>query len=283
MIHFSFQRLGLPNLGCGLPLGQCHMPHVARHGAEVDWCEIDADDVLGMDDVSSLKSIRRQTPFTLACYDQNVFDDVDVVYFENLKNIADEFSAKWVSMTAFAEGAFVSKSALSQVVQNVERIQDILERPVILKNLEALPQQTLAYKFAASVSDATGCGLSVDVNALYQNCSSYGADAKAALEALPSERVVQVNLSGPTQCGRFATDLFAPEENDVWAVYAALVQKTGPVSTLLDWGNAVPAYPIMADEVFKTKHAMIGVFDGSDTSLLPADQIFADSSPRFVA
>ena len=47
MSSVTAPRLGLPNLGYGVGLRNCHLQHIMEHGAQVDWFEIISENFIG--------------------------------------------------------------------------------------------------------------------------------------------------------------------------------------------------------------------------------------------
>jgi len=50
------------------------------------------------------------------------------------------------------------------------------------------------------MTDATGCGLLLDVNNVYVSCFNHDLDPFEFVRAIPRERVVQFHLAGHTNC-----------------------------------------------------------------------------------
>jgi hypothetical protein len=40
---------------------------------------------------------------------------------------------------------------------------------------------------------------------------------------------------------------------DVWHLFRRLIARTGPVPTLIEWDNDVPAWPVLAAEMHKAE------------------------------
>jgi hypothetical protein len=48
----------------------------------------------------------------------------------------------------------------------------------------------------------------------------------------------------------------APVCDDVWALYAAAVERFGPVPTLIEWDSNIPALDVLAAEAHKADRVM---------------------------
>jgi uncharacterized membrane protein len=108
--------------------------------------------------------------------------------------------------------------------------------------------------FISEVVARTGCGLLLDVNNVYVSCTNHGRDAHAYLRALPlvaSAKSTWPGLPGSRQprCAPLLIDSHgAPVAEAVWALYDEALALTGPVATLLERDNDLPAFPVLLAE-----------------------------------
>ena len=62
------------------------------------------------------------------------------------------------------------------------------------------------------------------------------------VDAIPADRVVQYHLAGHTNKGTHILDTHSGRAVDeVWELYARASARTGPVSTLYEWDEEIPA------------------------------------------
>ncbi|WP_166358816.1 DUF692 domain-containing protein [Pseudomonas akapageensis] len=139
---------------------------------------------------------------------------------------------------------------LNRVCAHIEQVQDTLGRPLLLEN----PATYLQFRastldetdFICQVVHRTGCGLLLDVNNVYVTCINHGSDPLAYLDALPLQAVGQVHLAGFSEDAddtgqRLLIDSHStPIDDAVWALYRLLLQRVGPVPTLIEWDNDLP-------------------------------------------
>ena len=79
-------------------------------------------------------------------------------------------------------------------------------------------------------------------------------DAAEYIAALPAERIVQIHLAGPRDCGSYLLDSHdSPVLAPVWELYAQAQARTGGVSTLLEWDANIPPYEELLAELAKAK------------------------------
>ncbi|HRY45728.1 MAG TPA: DUF692 family protein, partial [Thermoanaerobaculia bacterium] len=82
----------------------------------------------------------------------------------------------------------------------------------------------------------------------------------------PADRVVQVHLAGHTNLGTHLLDTHSDHVRDeVWALFARLVRRTGPVTTLVEWDEEIPPLDVVLAEARKARavaEAALGDRDG---------------------
>lgn len=143
-------------------------------------------------------------------------------------------------------------ATLARVCGHVDRIQQrlglrmLLENPSTYVELEAGTMDEP--EFIAAVVRRTGCGLLLDVNNVEVSCHNHGRDPHAYLAALPLQTVGEMHLAGHSRQRHddgfelLLDDHAAPVADSTWALYAHALARTGPVATLIEWDNDVPAY-----------------------------------------
>ncbi|HYD37985.1 MAG TPA: DUF692 family protein, partial [Allosphingosinicella sp.] len=109
-------------------------------------------------------------------------------------------------------------------------------------------------EYLSRLAEDSDCGLLLDVNNVHVSAFNHGFDAAAYVDALPAERIVQVHLAGPRDCGTHLLDTHdSPVLEPVWALYARAQRRTGGVSTLLEWDSSIPPYEELLAELAKAK------------------------------
>ena len=147
---------------------------------------------------------------------------------------------------------------LDRVCDHIDRVQQRLQRRMLLENpstyLEFESSTLSETEFLREVVKRTGCGLLLDVNNVHVSCTNQGRDALAYLREIPLDAVAEVHLAG------FARDQDAagapllidshgsPVDEAVWHLYAHLIARLGPVPTLLERDNDVPALATLLAE-----------------------------------
>jgi len=149
-------------------------------------------------------------------------------------------------------------ATLQRVCDHIDQVQSHLGRRMLLENpatyLEFTASTWDEAAFLSEVLRRTGCGLLLDVNNVYVSSINHGRDAHAAIRALPLAQVGEIHLAGFAQAQDGNGDLLlidshgAPVAQAVWDLYAFTLGLTGPVATLLERDNDVPAWPVLLAE-----------------------------------
>lgn len=150
------------------------------------------------------------------------------------------------------------QATLARVCEHIDRVQERLQRRLLLENpatyVEFATSTLDEATFIAEVVRRTGCGLLLDVNNAYVSCVNHGRDATTYLDALPLAAVDEIHLAGFAEDrdgagARLLIDSHgAPVDNAVWALYARLLRRSGPLPTLLERDNDVPPLPVLLAE-----------------------------------
>lgn len=107
--------------------------------------------------------------------------------------------------------------------------------------------------FLQAVVRRTGCGLLLDVNNVFVSATNHRSDPRAYLADYPMQAVAEIHLGGHAAedlpSGLLLIDAHgAPVADPVWALHAEVIDRTGPLPTLIEWDNDVPAFPALLAE-----------------------------------
>ncbi len=149
-------------------------------------------------------------------------------------------------------------ATLARVCEHIDRVQERLGRRMLLENpatyVEFAASTMAEAEFITQVVRRSGCGLLLDVNNVHVSCTNHGRDARDYIDALPLYAVGQVHLAG------FAEDTDAagapllidshgaPVAEAVWALYCDALDRVGPMPTLIERDNDIPALPVLLAE-----------------------------------
>lgn len=270
------KQLGLPALGFGVGLRAPHYGYVLDQQPAVDWFEVISENYLDSGGYPryALDRVAERYPVVLHGVSLSIgsTDPLDFDYLHQLRRLADAVGAAWVSDHVCWTGVAgcnthdllpipLTEAALVHVAHRVRIVQDFLERPLILENPTTYVGFTASVmsecEFLARLATDADCGLLLDVNNVYVSAVNNEFDPDAYLDGLPYERVVQIHLAGHTDAGTHLVDTHdRPVIPAVWELYAKALRLAGPVSTLLEWDDQLPAFPrLQAELALARQHA----------------------------
>ena len=147
---------------------------------------------------------------------------------------------------------------LNRVCEHIDQVQSNLKRPMLLEN----PATYLAFQrstmdeadFISEVIRRTGCGLLLDVNNVYVSCINHQRDPLTYIDALPLQAVGEIHLAGFAEDTDSLGDRLliddhgAPIDNAVWTLYRQVLDRVGPIATLIERDNQIPAFSVLHAE-----------------------------------
>jgi uncharacterized protein (UPF0276 family) len=269
-------RLGLPHLGDGVGLRHPHFAHLMHTPAAqwgVDWFEVISENYIGSEGhaMAVLERVRAERPVVMHGVSLSIgsSDPLDEAYLAGLAALAARIEPAWISDHLCWTGVAginthdllpmpLTEASLAHVIERVRRVQDRLGRPLVVENpssyLQFRSDEMPECEYLARLADGAECGLLLDVNNVWVSAMNHGFDAEAYIEALPAERIVQIHLAGPTDCGTHFMDTHdSPVRDEVWPLYALAQARTGGVSTLLEWDAEIPAWDDLLAELAKAR------------------------------
>lgn len=158
------------------------------------------------------------------------------------------------------------RATLDRVCRHVDRVQERLQRRMLLENpatyVEFESSTMSESAFIREVLRRTGCGLLLDVSNAHVSCTNHHRDVRAYLKELPLGAVDEIHLAG------YAQDVDAggapllidshgsPVDEQVWSLYGTVLSWVGPVATLLERDNNVPALAVLLAEAGRAQAMM---------------------------
>ncbi len=262
------QRHGLKSLGAGIGLRREFYEALPLTGRSLDWVEIIPENFLTLGGRSqrALDASAERWPVLPHGVGLNIGgpDALDEEYITRLAALVRRVDSPFFSdhlCYSRLGGVYLhdllplpfNEEAVEHVVPRVREVMARVGRPFLLENpsyYARMPGGTLAEAdFLRHVAEQADCGLLLDVNNVYVNAQNHGYDPRAFLDALPLERVVQIHLAGHDRREDVIIDTHGAEVCDeVWQLYRYVVQRTGPVSTLIEWDQDIPSLEAVLDQ-----------------------------------
>jgi len=155
---------------------------------------------------------------------------------------------------------------LDRVARHVAETQEAVGTRMLLENPSTyliFAESTIdEIDFLAAISDRTGCGLLLDVNNVMVSAVNHRLDPFAYIDRFPMEKVGEIHLAGydetEDEAGeRLLIDAHAsPVLPDVFALYSHMLDRAGPLPTLVEWDNDVPEFPVLYAEAERVEAAL---------------------------
>ncbi len=197
--------------------------------------------------------------------------------FRRLAAVAKRFEPTLVSehlAWSTHEGAFLNDllplpytdETVARVSEHVDEVQNALGRTMLLENPSTyvvFAESTWAETdFLREIARRTGCGLLLDVSNVFVSAVNHGHDPERYLADFPLAAVGEIHLAG---CADDRDDAGlpllidahnSPVRDAVWSLYAATIRRLGPMPTLIEWDNDVPAWPALLAEARLAERAI---------------------------
>ena len=261
-------RFNLPYLGFGLGLRYPHYQHILHTRPKVGWFEIISENFIDAHKGhwEFLAELNKTYPIVMHGVSLSIggIDPLNRDYLNKLKTLAEFLKTPWVSdhlcWTGIAHRNThdllpvpYTEDALSHIVDRIKQVQDILGRPLVIENPSsyvAFKDSTMSeWEFIARMSEGADCGLLLDVNNIFVSAFNHRFDAKAYIDALPGDRVVQIHLAGHTNNKTHIIDTHDDfVTDDVWKLYEYTINKLGPVTTMVEWDDKIPEFDVLLGE-----------------------------------
>ncbi len=150
--------------------------------------------------------------------------------------------------------------AVTYVADRVRRVQDILERRLVLEHVSyyAAPGQELSeLEFVNAVLREADCDLLLDVNNIFVNSINFGYDPMAFLHGLDGDRVRYLHIAGhyveapDLRIDTHGADVIEP----VWQLLDAAYERFGVFPTVLERDFNFDPFEHLLSEVERVRQA----------------------------
>jgi uncharacterized protein (UPF0276 family) len=250
----------LPPLGFGLGLRVDHYEAILAEPVRVDWFEVLSENYLvpGGKPLDYLRRIGERHPLVMHGVSLSIGSTsaLDRDYLNRLKALAQRVEPRWISDHLCWTGVAgrnmhdllpmpYTEEALTNVVQRVREVQDILGRRILLENVSSYvsfkTSELTEWEFLREVALRSDCLILLDVNNIYVSSVNHEFDPLQYLNAIPAERVQQIHLAGHESHGDYLIDTHDhPVPDPVWELYAAAIRRFGNVSTMIERDANIP-------------------------------------------
>ncbi len=272
MARFA-DRFGLRPLGAGVGLRRELYDELPATERTVDWVEIIPENFMTLGGRSKRALEACAERWTVLPHgvglDVGGPDPLDEDYLQRLKRLVESIDAPFFSdhlCYTRLGGVHLHdllplpfcEAAVEHAAERARRAAEFVGRPFLLENpsyYAVMPGQTMdEASFLRAVVEEADCGMLLDVNNVYVNARNHGYDPFQFIDRLPLERVVQIHLAGHTPKPGVVIDThIGPVPDDVWRLYRYTLERTGAVSTLIEWDQEIPSLDAVLDEADRAR------------------------------
>jgi hypothetical protein len=267
------ERNRIPDLGVGVGFRKPHVVHVLRERPPMDWFEIISENYFAEGGIQranleALRATYRVVPHGVSL-SIGGYDPIDEDHLARLRALVQRIDAPWCSDHLCWTGiAHVdvhdllpmpyTRETLAHVAERVKRVQGELGVPFALENassyMEFRESTMPEHEFIAELVERADCGLLLDVNNVFVSAYNHGLDARAYIDAVPADRVVQIHVAGHTDKGAYLLDTHSDHVRaEVWELFGRALRRCGPISTLVEWDESIPAWDVLSTEAAKAR------------------------------
>ena len=259
----------LPRLGYGLGLRPIYYDEILSTRPPVDWFEVISENYMipGGRPLAMLERFRAEYPIVLHGVSMSLAstDPLDFDYLAALKDLAARIQPAWVSDHLAWTGVHglnlhdllpipYTQEALDHVVERICRVQDFLQRRLVVENASTYVSfagsEMSEAEFVARMAERADCMLLLDVNNVFVSSYNHGFDAEAFIDAVPAGRVAQFHMAGHTDNKSHLIDTHdQPIRTEVWSLYERARRRFGGVATMIERDDNFPPFPELLAEL----------------------------------
>jgi hypothetical protein len=262
-------RTGSVPQGAGLGLRRALLgPLAARLPQELSFLEVAPENWIGIGGEigKRFRAILRHYP--LVCHGLSLSigspAPLDEVFLRQIKGFLAEHDVRIYSehLSYCSDAGHLydlmpipfTADAVHYVAQRIRRVQDILERRMVIENISyyAAPSGELnELDFINAVLQEADCDLLLDVNNIYVNSINHGYNARDFLLSLPADRVTYLHVAGHyEEAEDLRIDTHGASVIDpVWELLSQAYQHFGALPTLLERDFNIPPLDTLLLEV----------------------------------
>ncbi|MBD1587310.1 DUF692 domain-containing protein [Pseudomonas typographi] len=251
-----------------------HFSHIDQARQPVGFFEIHAENYMGAGGPPHARLGRLREDYALSVHGVALSlggpGPLDTEHLGRLKALCDRYQPESVSehLAWSRHGSTYlndllplpyNATTLARVVGHVSHLQEALGRTVLLENPSTYVRMAHSdmheTDFLAEVARQSGCGLLLDLNNVQVCAANHGFDPYQYLARFPLHAVAQVHLAGHALSVDDHGHTLVLDSHDRpvtdsgWALYETLIERHGPLPTLVEWDASIPAWPCLLREV----------------------------------
>jgi uncharacterized protein (UPF0276 family) len=266
-----------PPIGFGLGLRASHYEDILNGPRRIDWFEILSENYMvpGGKPLHYLDRIRAEYPLVMHGVSLSIgsTDPLNRDYLRDLKKLAERVQPAWISDHLCWTGVAGKNmhdllplpydgETLDHVASRIQHVQEFLGRRILLENVSSYltykRSEMTEWDFLRELCNRADCLILLDVNNIYVSSVNHGFDPIEYLDGVPADRVQQFHLAGHRNLETHIIDTHdEPVVDPVWDLYADALKRFGPVSTMIERDDNIPAFAELADELDHARHIAV--------------------------
>ena len=255
----------------GLGLRAPHLDEVSRRRPAVAFFEVHPENYIldraGLDKLGALRGDYRLSLHAVGL-SLGSHDGIDAKHLAAICELADRLDpfavSDHLSWSRVGEVYLndllplpYTRATLDVFSRNVERVQAVLKRPILIENpsayLKFRSNEFEEPEFLRLLVTRTGCGLLLDVNNVFVSASNLNFDAKNYLATFPFEAVGEIHLAGHQKKDVEGASILIDDHGScvsapVWSLYADAIARAPSAATLIEWDSNLPAFDILLEQ-----------------------------------
>ncbi|WP_027532814.1 DUF692 domain-containing protein [Bradyrhizobium sp. WSM3983] len=250
-----------------------HLAAILADGPQAGFFEVHAENYMGAGGPPhrALEAIRRDHPLSLhgVCMSIGGPQPLDKAHLARFRGLAARYQPAMVSEhlawstheTSFFNDLLplpYTEATLRHVCDHIDEMQEAIRRPILLENPStylAFAETTMSETdFIRSVAGRTGCGLLLDINNVFVSATNHGFSALDYLADFPLSCIGEIHLAGHDEQADDDGEPLLIDSHDgpvadaVWKLYEIVIERCGPVPTLIEWDSRIPDWPVLKAE-----------------------------------
>lgn len=257
----------------GIGLRPVHYADALSAPHDVAWVEVHPENYMcaGGPQHRNLTAIRSRCPISFHGVGLSLggVDRPDQAHLVRLRGLVDRYQpALFSEHLAWSShgGRYLNDllpipytmTSLNRLSAHVAEVQDFLGRPVLVENPSLYVNFDTSdleeTDFLRELVQRTGCGLLLDINNIHVSAVNCGYDPYRYVSNCPLHAIGEIHLAGhaveqDSDGGRVLIDTHgAPVALATWDLYRNVINRTGPLPTLIEWDNDLPDWKTLCAE-----------------------------------
>ncbi|MCE0722963.1 MULTISPECIES: DUF692 domain-containing protein [Legionella] len=263
----------MPFLGFGLGLRPDYYEEILEQKPNLDWLEILTENYMvpGGKPLYYLDQIRAHYPVVMHGVSLSLgsTDALDRDYLNQLNALVARVEPVWVSDHLCWTGVNginahdllpvpYTRETVNHIASRIQQVQDFLGRPILIENVSSYltykQSEMTEWEFIQEIVKQADCYILLDINNIYVSSVNHQFNPIDYIMAMPAERVAQIHLAGHSNHGNYIIDTHdAPVIQPVWDLYAAALQRLGPISSMIERDDNMPPFSELLAEINRAR------------------------------